>query len=605
MNIDHVHKILEENAFFAALDHIEKSRIVSCSDIIQKTAGETLYHNHEACDALYFVLSGTVEVVSKRHTKIVEAGSFVDLEPAFSAQNYTREAKIKEDAFICRIPSDIIQKLLKQDPEIANRLYLSHHNAHIKPNHIPQTTSVNLFKFILGWFLAFLVPIVCYHTLDQNLSFSVRMFLSVYASCVVLWMFGVTHQFVPGLLVIICVITMGLVPPEIALAGFMSDPYLLILSLSGIASVIMASGILFRFIAFVLNFAPLKQSWQVMVLFFTGVLMTPIVPSIVNRSKIMSLMLTDMIALLRLKKQSVLSTKFAAAAFFGCSSFSSIFVTGSIMNFTAFGLLPLQEKFHISSIGWTFASMLPAIVILIVNLFAFSLFFFTREEGTLSKDITSLNLKILGPLRKQEWEAVLCIIFFVVCLMFLSSKQIDVVLLSLFLFFALSAVGILSVKDWIKGTDWGFLLFMGTIIGLAKSMAYLGIGDYLKAGIVPIFNSFNNNVVIIISFFIFATLLVRLIMPIGPTFILMMTIGLPIAELYGISLWLIAFVLLVVCDIWFFEYQCPFYISFEEEFEDGIPYNKNTFMIFNQINNGARIASIYLAIPYWKLLGLM
>lgn len=52
-------------------------------------------------------------------------------------------------------------------------------------------------------------------------------------------------------------------------------------------------------------------------------------------------------------------------------------------------------------------------------------------------------------------------------------------------------------------------------------------------------------------------------------------------------------------------YQCSYYLQFQQLTERSAFYDEHNFLRFNWLSNGLKLASIYAAIPWWKMLGLL
>lgn len=593
------------NSVFSQISDMEKTRLIPFIELETYEAGETIFKKGDAAETVYFIAEGDVSLQEGENT--LKAQEVIGSESAFQASHYKYSAITETVVKVFKIPSSVIQKLIEDHPHVASCLFLSFSGLEEKPkaSEKQQDTELSQARVLLAWIMAFAAPIATFHLLSPGITYSSRMFLAALSCGVVLWMFNVVYEFVPGLIVVISTLVLGLVSSKAILGGFSSDTALLFICLSGLASVIVSSGLLLRLVTYILKYLPQKQGWYSSGLFLLGSIITPVIPSIVNRAQMVAPVTQDLIELLKIKKKSTLATKISVASFYGVSAISSIFLTGSMMNFISMGLLPLQEQYQIASIGWTTAALVPAIVFIVINLFAIPLWFHSRDRIVVPQVSVNEQIKTLGPLSESEWQAFVAVLFFVASILSVSYHNIQIAWLSLFLFFGLSALKIIKLKEWGRMTDWSFFIFTSTVIGISNGINELGIDTLIKQSIVPYFTTYASGTTSVLTSLVVITLLMRFILPIGPTFVIMMSFAMPIGAVYGISLWVIAFTILVVCDIWFFAYQCPFYLRFRDGFEGEVPYNQHHFLSYNMVANMARIIGLYLALPYWHYLGLM
>ena len=63
--------------------------------------------------------------------------------------------------------------------------------------------------------------------------------------------------------------------------------------------------------------------------------------------------------------------------------------------------------------------------------------------------------------------------------------------------------------------------------------------------------------------------------------------------------------ILVLGEMWFFPYQCSYYQQFQQQTRNCEFYDEHSFLRFNWLSNGLKLASVYASIPWWKMLGFL
>ncbi|RZI47094.1 anion permease [Candidatus Finniella inopinata] len=602
-------EFMNSHPFLLCLQDSEKARILPHLEVMVCEPDQLIFEKNEIADSVYFIAEGSVLISSGRHKAERHVHESFGTEAAFKNNFYEGTAKAHGHSILVKLPFDILEKLLKTYPELGAHLFF--HNT-IHPASKPDSkkeysvkNSASILRVLLAWIFSFIVPFVVYNTLSADLCTNKRFFLSILSSGLVLWSFNVVYEFIPVLLILVTTIILGIVPSRIVLEGFSSESYLLILTLPGIASVITSSGLVYRLVILMVRLLPEKQSWYSAGLFLIGSIITPIIPSAFMRSRLMAPLTQDLIKVLKAENQSSLATKIAVSNFYGVTSLSSVFLTGSLINFIALGILPLQSNNQISSFGWTTTTFVFGVVLLTTNLFGLSLFFQDRTHLENPKERLMHQLKVLGPLKSEEWHAVIVIFLFLASILTLSLHQIQFAWVSLFLFCVLASLKIIRIKDWAVQTDWSFLLLVGAGLGTIKAMSFLNIDMLIKDNLSDFINFFGNGRSQILMALILVSILVRFVFPVATSFFIMMAIGLPIADFYQINLWITTFCILVACEIWFFPYQSNFYRNFENFFEGKLAYERRKFLSYNILINAARILGLYLSMPYWRQIGLL
>ncbi len=143
------------------------------------------------------------------------------------------------------------------------------------------------------------------------------------------------------------------------------------------------------------------------------------------------------------------------------------------------------------------------------------------------------------------------------------------------------------------------------MIGFIKTFSFIGLESVFLENFkwLGIYMQKNIMIFVILSFIII--LVMRLFIPSNSAVIILTTILFPIAQTYGINLWIVSFIILMFSDMWFFPYQSTYYIQFENEMCDEIYFNEKDLLILNGISNIFRILAIFISIYYWKQVGIL
>lgn len=599
------------------IDVMDLARVSSTVSVQEVSKNEAIFSKDDLPENVYLILDGKVDVKEGKEVVFHKGkNDFLGEDAAFISDGYAFSTVAKTNVKLIVIPKDSLKHLTAKYEHLYSYFFNSYNqqmgkktasNIQAASNFQPDKDESSSFKVLMSWVLAFLVPLVVYSSMGDLMPVEGKLFLSILSAGVVLWIFNILPDFVPALMILTSTLMMGLVPLDVVLKGFSSNTFFLVLGIMGLGILIGSSGLLYRLMLLLLKYLPDGSIWYNLALFFIGAVMTPVVPSIINRTKIVGPLAEDLITLLGVKRGEGIATKISASAFYGTTILSSIFLTGSIMNFVVMGFLPFKDQQFINSIGWFFAAGVSGIIMLIMHFVGSSIFFVSKEKVKLQKEKIDQQIKILGKLTPVEMSVIGTVILFGCALFLMPYHKIPVYWLTLFLLFALLSLKIVSHKQWLAQTDWSFLIFLGCIIGVSATLNYLHIDELISNAVVPVVKRVfsADNVSGILSLVVIMTILIRLFLPVGPTVIIMMTLSFPIADAFGMSLWPFGFTIIMVCDIWFFPYQSPFYMSYVSSFDRGVPYAEKKFLLYNGLVNFGRIVALYLSLPYWKSLGIV
>lgn len=461
---------------------------------------------------------------------------------------------------------------------------------------------------ILGWLLTVIAPVLIYYLTPSfevsGVDKGAKLFLCILSSASIMWIFSLLPEFVPGLFVLLATLLLSLVETPVILSGFASSTFITLLSIAVMTLAIMQSGVIARFLSYCLrHISSVKcAGW---ILFGFGVIITPILPSIISRSQLFGPVFSEISKSIKLKGDNDKRTLLYASGFFGFTLLSSSFLSASLLNFIIFSLLPLQEQQQFQSKGWIQATLMITAILLVVYMLVFSIFFKSKEKNEktsynfiLKRDKKELKLKL------NEVVSLGSLLVFFVGMLTTSYHKIPISWLALSILFMLLAVGIVKTEDFEKKVDWSYLFYVSSIVGISSTFKVLALDIWLYDLLLSLFPIILYNKILLFVFITVITLLLRLILPVGVVVILLIPTAIAISTKIGINAWTLCFVLLFVGDAWFFPYQCSFYQIYKTAFDKSL-INEKKFLKLNASFNLVKLLALFLSLYYWKYLSLI
>lgn len=459
---------------------------------------------------------------------------------------------------------------------------------------------------IIGWLAAIVVPaIVLLMTPRWNLAPHAGTFLAIFSATIVMWVFNLVDEYVPGVFAVLTTLAMGLVPIPVMLSGLASDGFLLAMSVLGLAAVIVVSGLGYRMLLLLLLKLPNTPFWHNIGLLFTGFLLTPMVPSINGRVVLMTPFYRDILETLRLQFRSPSANHLAISTFTGASLLSAVFLSSKSVNFVVFGLLSDQAQDQFQWLDWAKAATGTAIALLLTYFALAALYFRKLPTAALSKEKVGAQLSLLGTMKASEWAAAAGVVLFMIGVATTSLHAIQPAWLGLAILYGLLLFGSLNKKEFREKIDWPFLLYLAGIVGLTAALNHLGLTSLLAERLPGLGGVMRTNFPLFIFLLAMLIFVIRLAVPISATIVILATLFMPVAEAHGVNPWVIGFVILVLGEMWFFPYQCSYYLQFQQLAHGSEFYDETDFLRFNWIFNVLKLLAIYASIPWWKTLGLL
>lgn len=593
--------------------HEDLARLLVHLEIGTYAAGEQLYAAGDAAEHFFVIRSG--EVLLRGHLDEAVVSDRCGEEAGLDTSVYIFEATARTPVQAIIVPRNALSRLYNHSPALKDLLYVDLLNRtsaqpgrEAKPRAEPRAagTEKTLRLELVGWIACLLVPAaILFAGRSSGLPWTSQVFLAILAATILMWAFQLVDEFIPGLFALFAVLATGLAPPSVALSGFTSDGFFIAMSILGLGTVIVASGLSYRFLLFLLKSLPNRPVFHDLGLIFTGVLLTPMVPSINNRVTLVHPFLGDMIETLGYAPGSRSATRLAIAAFSGVSILSAVFISSKSPNFVIFGLLSPQEQDRFQFLHWFFAAAVAG-AFMLAAYFATSAWLFRHEApASLSREQILAQLGLLGPMKSREWAALAGIAIFIAGVATAALHRMQPPWLGMAILYGLLVLGFLRKSEFRERVEWPLLLYLSSIIGIVGTFNYLGLDEWLAGYLSQLGSLLGGNLSLFILALCAVMAVVRTVMPISAAIVIFATVLMPIAEHTGVSAWVVGFIVLTVGELWLLPYQCSYYLQMRELGHGRSLYDEKQFLRFNAAMNVFRILALFASIPYWQALGIL
>jgi divalent anion:Na+ symporter, DASS family len=610
-NISTIQNLLKDKAI-AKSNYQSLARLLP--QVVEKhfSAGDHIYRAHTSAEQFYLLLEGDVKLVSPQGRESQLVHQRFGEEAASDGEHYLTDAIASTTATALCIPRIAMKTLIASNPALKTDLLFSL-ASHLAGEKLERQAKVEKSKhtnhqpiIALGWLLTLIFPLLMLYFGDQlDIERNAVIFLSIFSATVTMWVFNLVDDYIPGLFALLATLVTGLVPAPVILSGFASDGFMMALSTLALGTVVVTSGLSYRFMLSLLLRLPNTQFWHFVGLFLTGTILTPIIPTANGRIALVSPFYSDMVDSLHLQPKGVATTRLAVACFGGISLFSAMFITSKSVNFAVYGLLSPQGQDHFQWMTWLLTSGIAALVLLAINAIGNAIWFRNAELPHLPKERVAAQLQLLGKIKHREWAAIAGITFMIIGIVTSSIHKVQPSWLGFAMLFGLLLCGTLHKKELKEKIDWTFLLYLSGITGIVAAFDYLGLDKVLGAALPGLGAYIHSNFKLFILLLFGLVNLVRLAVPINATVVILAAIFMPLAEMNGVNAWLLGFMILLFSETWFFPYQCSYYLQLQELNREKKMYDEKNFLLFNAVMNFARLAAVYASLPYWKMLGLL
>ena len=414
----------------------------------------------------------------------------------------------------------------------------------------------------------------------------------------------VLPDYLLGLLMLAGWIVTGTLPASVAVAGFGNPTWFLLLASMAIGAAVERSGLLYRGAIELVRHLPSSHPVRCLTLAGLGVLFSSGMPSPNARLLLAAPLARDIADSLRYAPHSGGSAGLALATFVGFALMGSLFLTGNALCLLVYGLFPPDVQARMSWVGW-FLAGLPTHLALFVLTMLFVLARYRPEgdeappEGTLA-----LQRRVLGPLSRDEWSALLIVGFVLVGFSTQSLHGIDPAWLAVVAVAALFLTGTLDDSTFKHGVNLSFLLYVGVVFGFGAIFAHVELDRWLSQNLEVLAQlSGGSPTLFVMAVAAIAALLGLLLRP-GPIALLLALALFQTAATVGVDPWVVAITVILATNLWLYPqqnvlYLTAYYATEERAFTHAqarplaIAYTAFVFL------------AILISIPYWRWIGLI
>jgi anion transporter len=420
----------------------------------------------------------------------------------------------------------------------------------------------------------------------------------------IFWVFWVLPDYGVALVFALGLILTHLASPATVMGGFASSTWFMTLGVLGLGAAITGSGLFYRLSLHLVRLFPLSFSWQIIATGLMGVLVMALIPQQTARTAITSQMLMNLSESLGYKTPSKASTGLFAASFLGLGQLGFLFLTGSTTSLIAWGLLPNDVRAQFTWGYWFLAALPPTLVVITVVLIGIIFLYRPESQPKISYKMVQTQLGILGAISPKEWISFSVLCFTVAGWLTTSHHGIDGAWIALISFAILINTGVLDWGIIRKGIDWELLIYMGVTLSIPGLLTQAHLDLWLVELISPLINPVLDNPAL---FFVTLALLTFVLKLFFTSFLTVVTLSvalIPLSVDIGMSPWIIAMIILVASEVWFFPFQIDWHtLAYSTSERKGFTYP--LMCRINPLYALAYIAALIAAIPYWRYLGLM
>ena len=570
-----------EVSFFRSLSRVDLARLIGAFEDVDLPADAPVFAEGAEADGLYLLASGRVTITvttadGERQVASLEAPAhFGDLGLLLARR--TASARTLTNVHAYKLPRRRFEQLVQDRPtiglavaaslaELIDRRSREYAGAPTGLWGNTQGPTVTLPArasrpglWLIAGALAVGLPLALWWSAPP-VGLSVRGWhvALVMLAGAVAWLLEPVPEFVIALAIAVAWGVTGLAPLAQVFAGFVSSSYMVAFGALGLAAAMARCGLLFRIALLLLRMFPNTYAGQVLALFVGGAVTTPIMPIATARVAMIAPVARELADALGQGPRSRGSAGLAFAGIIGYGSFGCIFLTGLVANLFVLSLLPPSDRARFGWLGW-FVNAAPAGAVLVVGALAMILLFFRPDvaAGTTAEKLQRQK-QMLGPLSRQETLTIVALAVLFAGLLLQPFLRLDSAWLALSALVLVVAGGVLDREGFRSSIEWGYLVFFGVLLGAGGVLRSAGVDGWIGGTLGPLVHTLGDpgRLVILLGVTVVAA---RLVLPQIPAMYLLTLALVPAAPRFGLSPWVVGFVVQLAAYTWVHPRQSDYY----------------------------------------------
>ena len=355
-------------------------------------------------------------------------------------------------------------------------------------------------------------------------------------------------------------VVLGITTPAVALSGFASPSWVLVVSVLIIGAAITGTGVLYRLALATMARMRGGFAGEIISLSCVGLLMGSAVPNATSRVIIIAPMVRELIEALGYGLPSRAAAGLAMAVLIGFGQMAAMFLTSS----TTSVLVSAVVRADINWITWAVYGS-PLNIILFLGLLASILWLYRplsgeRQASSQRKQSLELQRALLGPMSRDEKIAVAVGVGLLVGFITEPLHGINPAWVAVLATGVLAATRVVSAMT-LRAVNWNFALLFGVLISLATVFSQTGLDRWVAERVTVAMGDLRS---IRIAFLVVLTLLCFAISFVvrwqaaAPLVTIAMT---PVAAAAGVHPFIVGVIAVIACNGFWVPYQSTTYLA--------------------------------------------
>lgn len=456
----------------------------------------------------------------------------------------------------------------------------------------------SIIAVIIGIYIATLPP-------PDGLTPQAMIALGVAVCAVGWWMTQIIPEYVTGLLMCTMWVAFGAVPFTRAFYNFSTSGWWLMVGAFGLGAIAGRVGLLRRISLYVLSFVPPTYTGQVFGLVGSGLVVTPLVPSMNAKAAMASPLAMAISDSLGVTRKTEAAAGLLGACYLGYVILGHIFLSGSFSHYALLAMLPEGYQ-DVTWMDWLLFSLPWGIVVTVGMILAIILMYAPKEKLQLPANFGKEQLNAVGPMTKDEKIVLVVLVGALLMWMTGAWHGVNSGVVAVTALCVVLGIGTMTSNDFKNGIEWPAVMMIGSVFNMASVIGFLEIDKYLGTVLDPVLNDIIRQPVLLIVSMAVGVYLLKFLLTnntsMSAMFIMVLS---PLLVAVGVHPWIALFITFCAGgSVWIMGYMQTIYLC--AQFGTGGKMATHRSMVkLSVVYMGLVVLGGVISIPYWKAIGLI
>jgi anion transporter len=369
---------------------------------------------------------------------------------------------------------------------------------------------------------------------------------------------------ISALLVICAWVLAGIVSPSVALSGFSSPSWVLLVSVLIIGAAISSSGLPYRLALWTVQHSRSGFGGQVSALCIAGALLSPAVPNATARVTLIAPAIGELIEALGYAPRSRPAAGLAMATLTGCGQMAAPFLTSSTTAVLVFAVLPQAGGIELNFLTWAFYAA-PANAVLLLGMIAAVWLAYrprtpAEAAAAANRETVELQLKLIGPPTRSERISLVVAVALVSGLVTQPLHGLNPAWVAVL---ALGAMGAARAVDSgaLTSVNWNFVFLFGMLASLSGVFGATGVDRWLASSVGGVLGALAAAPVVFVASLALLAFAASFLLRWQAAAPLITVMAVPVAGAAGIHPFVVGLVALMAGNVFFLPYQSTAYLA--------------------------------------------